>query len=171
VANPTHRTSHSRVQLRGACRKRDKGRQSGRLDPAAIAQFLGFRDWLISKVRVSSPDRARDAIYLVAATVDAPAGMVEHAVFGEDLVDGGAATGGIVFTEDVVKITGQQGRYAIGHGLSPLGIECGLRYLLSPPTDTLKRRSLTYGRSLGYSAPCAFHGPTPAKWVGVIRVM
>jgi len=31
VANPTHRTSHGRVQFRVACRKRDKGRQSGRL--------------------------------------------------------------------------------------------------------------------------------------------
>ena len=40
-----------------------------------------------------------------------------------------APTRGVVFTEDVVKIAGQQGRYAIGHGLSPLGIECGLRYL------------------------------------------
>ncbi len=31
--------------------------------------------------------------------------------------------------EDIVKIAGQQGRDAVGHGLSPLGIECGLRYL------------------------------------------
>jgi hypothetical protein len=28
----------------------------------------------------------------------------------------------------VVEIAGQQGRYAVGHVLSPLGIECGLRY-------------------------------------------
>ena len=76
------------------------------MDPAAIAQFLGFRDWLISKVRMSSPDRACDAIDLVAATVDAPAGVVEHAIFGEDLVDGRAPTRGVVFTEDVVKIAG-----------------------------------------------------------------
>jgi hypothetical protein len=77
---------------------------------------------------VSSVDRARDAIDLVAAKVDAP-GFVEYAVFGEDLVDGRAPTRGVVFTEDIVKIAGQQGRDAVGHGLSPLGIECGLRYL------------------------------------------
>src|SRR5205814_9384792 len=73
-----------------------------------------------AKVRVSSLDRARDAIDLVAATVDAP-GLVEHAIFGEDLVDRRAAARGVVFTEDVVKIAGQQGRYAVGHGLPPLG--------------------------------------------------
>src|SRR5205823_10054797 len=105
-------------------------------------QFLGRGNWLISKVRVSSPDHARDAIDLVAATVDAPSGVVEHAIFGEDLVDGRAPTGGVVFTEDVVKIAGQQGRYAVGHSLSPLGIECGLRCLLSRPTDTLKPSSV-----------------------------
>ena len=55
------------------------------MDPPAIAQLLGLSNWLISKVRVCSLDRARDAIDLVAATVDAPAGVVEHAIFGEDL--------------------------------------------------------------------------------------
>src|SRR5438105_1083948 len=89
----------------------------GPLDPPAIAQFLGPSNRLISKVRVSSLDRARDAIDLVAATVDAP-GLVEHAIFGEDLVDRRAAARGVVFTEDVVKIAGQQG---VGHGLPPLG--------------------------------------------------
>jgi hypothetical protein len=77
---------------------------------------------------VSSPDRARDAIDLVAATVDPRAGIVEHAIFGKDLANGGAPTLGVVFTEDVVKIAGQQSRYAISHGLSPYGIECGSRY-------------------------------------------
>ncbi len=77
------------------------------MDPPAIAQFLGLGNWLISKVRVSGPDRARDAIDLVAATVDAPAGIVEHAIFGEDLVYGRAPTRGVVFTEDVLKIAGQ----------------------------------------------------------------
>ncbi len=51
---------------------------------------------------------------VVAATVDAP-GLVEHAIFGEDVVDGRTPTRGVVFTEDVVKIAGQQGRYAMGH--------------------------------------------------------
>ena len=52
---------------------------------------------------MSSPDRARDAINLVTATVDA-LGLVEHAIFGEYLLDGRAPTRGVVFTEDVVKI-------------------------------------------------------------------
>src|SRR2546422_8358123 len=63
----------------------------------------------------------RDAIDLVAATVDALGRVVEDAIFGEDVVDGRAAARGVVFTEDVVKIAGQQGRYAEGHGLPPLG--------------------------------------------------
>src|SRR4029077_4858379 len=79
------------------------------LDPPAIAQFLGLGNWLISKVRVSGPDRARDAIDRFAATVGLPGRIVEHAIFGEDLVDGCAPTRGVVFTEDVVKIAGQQG--------------------------------------------------------------
>src|SRR5947199_4143822 len=106
-----------RVHLRVTCQKRDKRRQSGHLgkdeispgvswrltraaryplDPPAIAQFLGRGNWLISKVRVSSPDRAGDAIDLVAATVDATSGVVEHAVFGVDLVDGRASPPGVV---------------------------------------------------------------------------
>jgi len=35
---------------------------------------------------VSSLDRARDSIDLVAASVDASLGIVAHAIFGEDLV-------------------------------------------------------------------------------------
>jgi hypothetical protein len=63
------------------------------LDPPAVAQFLGPGNWLISKVRVSSLDRARNTIDLVAATIDAP-GLVEQAVFGEDLVDSRAPARG-----------------------------------------------------------------------------
>src|SRR4029077_16070457 len=55
-------------------------------DPAAIAQFLGFCNWLILKVRMSSPDSACDAIDLVPATVDTRFGVIEHAIFGPDLV-------------------------------------------------------------------------------------
>jgi hypothetical protein len=57
------------------------------LDPSAVAQFLGLCSRLISKVRVSCPDRARDVIDLVAATVGPTAGIVEHGIFGEDLID------------------------------------------------------------------------------------
>ena len=44
---------------------------------------------------------------LVAATVDA-VGLVEDAIVREDLVDGRAATSWIVFTKDVIKITGSR---------------------------------------------------------------
>src|SRR5437016_6869234 len=40
-----------------------------------------------------------DTIDLVAATNGALAGIVEHAIFGPELVDGRAPTRGIVFTE------------------------------------------------------------------------
>src|ERR1700704_1344292 len=77
------------------------------LDPPTIAQFLGPNNWLIAKVRVSSLDLARDAIDLVAATVDALGGVVEHAIFGVDRVDGRAPTRAVVFTEDLVEIASQ----------------------------------------------------------------
>src|SRR5215470_8277539 len=56
--------------------------------PSAVAQFLGLGNWLILKVRVRSPDRARDAIDLIAATVETRFGVVEHAIFSPELVDG-----------------------------------------------------------------------------------
>src|SRR5258708_36648188 len=92
------------------------------LAPPAIAHFLRLGYWLISKVRVSSLDRARDSIDLVAASVDASLGIVEHGIFGEDFVNRRAPARRVVITEDVVKIAGQQGRYAVGHGccVSPL---------------------------------------------------
>jgi hypothetical protein len=62
---------------------------------------------------MSSPDLARDTIDLVAATIDA-LGIIEHAIVSEDLVDSRASARGVVFTEDVLKIAGKQGRYAVG---------------------------------------------------------
>jgi hypothetical protein len=109
------------------------------LDPPAIAQFFGPGNWLISKVRVSSLNRARDAIDLVAATVDA-VGFVEHAIFGEDLVDGRAPRRGVVFTEDVVKIA-----------VSKVDMLCDMACLLSASSaacftflDTLQRYSFDW---------------------------
>src|ERR1700693_4499763 len=90
--------------------------RAARLDPPAIAYFLGLGYWLISKVRVSSLDRARDSIDLVAASVDASLGIVEQAIFGEDLVYRRAPARRGVVNADVVKIAGQQGRYAVEHG-------------------------------------------------------
>src|SRR5260370_37327556 len=92
----------------------------------AVAHFLRLGDWLILKVRVSSLDRARDAINLVAATVDTLAGIIENDILGVKLVDGRAPTRGVVFTEDVTKIADQQDGYA-GHGFLPLGIDHRLR--------------------------------------------
>ena len=82
------------------------------LDPPGIAQFLGLGNWPISKVRVRSLDRARDAIDLVAATVDTRFGVVEHAIFGPEIVEGRASPRGIILTEDVLKVARQQSRYA-----------------------------------------------------------
>jgi hypothetical protein len=48
---------------------------------------------------------------LVAASVDASLGIVENAIFAEDLVNRRAPTPREVLAEDVVKIPGQQGRY------------------------------------------------------------
>jgi hypothetical protein len=55
---------------------------------------------------VNSLDLARDAIDLVAATIDAP-GRVVESIFGVELVDGRAPTRAVVFTEDVVEIASQ----------------------------------------------------------------
>jgi hypothetical protein len=56
---------------------------------------------------MSSPDRSCDTINLVAATVDTRFWVVEHSIFGPELVDSRAPTRGIVFTEDVAKISDQ----------------------------------------------------------------
>ena len=77
------------------------------MDPPTIAQFLGPNNRLIAKVRVSGLDLARDAVDLVAATLDTAGGVVKHAIFGEDLVDGRAPTHAVAFTEDVVEIARQ----------------------------------------------------------------
>src|SRR5713101_5153010 len=77
------------------------------------------------------PDLARDAVDLVAATIDSLAGVVEHAIFGVELLNGRAPARGVVLTEDFLKIAGQQSRYAVGHGLSPLGTWCRLRFVCS----------------------------------------
>lgn len=61
-------------------------------DTATIAQFFGFGNRLILEIRVSSLNRARDAIDLIAASIDASLGIVEHAVFGKYLVYSRAPT-------------------------------------------------------------------------------
>src|SRR5260370_8151650 len=89
-------------------------------DQPAIARFRRLGNWLISEFRVSSFDRARDAVDFVTATIHSLAGVVENAIFSVNLVDGRATTSGVVFTEDITKITHHQDRHALGHALSPL---------------------------------------------------
>jgi hypothetical protein len=67
-----------------------------------LERRLGY--WLISKVRVRSLDLARDAIDLAAALVDATLGIVEHAIFGEDLVNRRVPARRVILTEDVEKM-------------------------------------------------------------------
>jgi hypothetical protein len=55
-------------------------------DPPAVARFLWLGNWLIPKVRMGSPDLARDAVNLVTATIDPLAGVVEHAIFGVEIL-------------------------------------------------------------------------------------
>src|SRR5258708_29096805 len=67
-----------------------------------------------------------NTINLVTASVDASVGIVEHTVLIPDVVDGRAPTHGVIFAKYVAQITKQQGRYAVGHGLSPLGTRASL---------------------------------------------
>ena len=60
-------------------------------DPPGVAHILRARR-LADIESQHGPERARDAIDLVAATVSGGAGFVEHAIFIEDLVDGCAPT-------------------------------------------------------------------------------
>jgi hypothetical protein len=65
---------------------------------------------------MSSLNGVRDAIDLVAPTMGAAFGIVEHAIFGEDVVDGRASPCGVVFPKDVAKISDQKVRNTVvGH--------------------------------------------------------
>src|SRR5216684_8455299 len=63
-----------------------------------------------------------NTINLVAASVDASLRIVEHTILMPDVVDGRAPTHRVIFAKYVAQITKQQGRYAVGHDLSPLVI-------------------------------------------------
>ena len=82
---------------------------------AAVARFLGLTDWLIPKVMVSSPELARDAVDLGAATKYTAFWVLEYCVFVKDLMDCSATTHGVILAEYVAQITKQQGRDAVGH--------------------------------------------------------
>jgi hypothetical protein len=91
-------------------------------EPPAIADHLRRGERLISEVRMSSLDHARDAVDLVATAVSA-VGFVEYGVFVEDFVDCCAPTYGINLSEYIMQIAKQQGRYGVGHGFSRFGVE------------------------------------------------
>src|SRR5579863_5416350 len=71
---------------------------------------------------------ASNTINLVTASVDASVGIVEHTIFMPDLVDCSATTHRVIFAKYVAQISKQQGRYAVGHGLSPLAEFMGIDY-------------------------------------------
>ena len=68
-------------------------------DPPSIAHHLRRGEQLISEVRMRSLDHARDAVDLVAATVNAAVRVVEYSVFVKDLVDRRTPTQRIDLTE------------------------------------------------------------------------
>ena len=76
------------------------------LNASSISQFLGWANWLVSKVRVSGSEFACNAVDLVTTTMNS-SGLVEYAVFRKNLIDGYPPTRGVVFAEDVRKIAGQ----------------------------------------------------------------
>src|SRR3979411_2267490 len=67
-----------------------------------------------------------NTINLVTATKYTAFWVIEYCVFVKDLVDCSATTHGVIFAKYVVQITKQQGRYAVGHGLFPLGNRASL---------------------------------------------
>jgi len=64
---------------------------------------------LISEVRVITLEHPRDAVALVAAIVNAAVRVVEHGVFGKDVVDRPTPTQRIDLTEHVFELAKQQG--------------------------------------------------------------
>ena len=78
-------------------------------DPTAIAYLLRRGERLILEVRMSSSERAGDAIDLIVATINALVGIVEHAILVPELFEGGTSAQGVAFPEDIGKIAEQQG--------------------------------------------------------------
>src|SRR5260370_8241914 len=94
------------------------------------------------------PDRTRDSINLVPAPVNARPRVVEHAVLGEDVIDGRSSAHGVALAEYLVEIARQQGRDAVGHGWSPIplgnlsgssAVSFPLPLSLTPPSCLLPR--------------------------------
>src|SRR5579864_7470115 len=85
-------------------------------------QLLRFGGGHVLEVRMGRPDRTRDPINLAPASVNARPRVVEHAVLGEDVIDGRSSARGVALAEYLVEIARQQGRDAVGHGRSPIAL-------------------------------------------------
>src|SRR5258706_113538 len=97
--------------------------------PPRIADLLGRRDRLISKVGMSSLDLAGDAVDFVAAAMRAAVRVVEHTVFVPDLVNRLPPAHRIDLGKHVTKVAKQQGRYTVRHDTSfRLPTDSDIRY-------------------------------------------
>src|SRR5258708_35845391 len=106
-----------------------------------------------------------NTINLVTASVDASVGIVEHTIFIPDVVDCRAPTHGVIFAKYVAQITKQQGRYAVGHGLSPLVIRSRGRKSASlsrctHPRKVAARRGVLIVQIIDYRNPAIQSEPT-----------
>src|SRR5260221_7463309 len=98
-------------------------------DPPRIADLLGRRDRLISKVGMSGLDLAGDAVDFVAAAMSAAVRVVEHTVFVPDLVDSLPPADRIDLGKHITKVAKHQGRYTVGHDTSfRLATDSDIRY-------------------------------------------
>ena len=73
-------------------------------NPSGITQFLGREKGLIFEIWMRCFDHTSNTINLVTATKYTAVGIIEHGVLVKEFVDCGAATNGIILTEDIVKI-------------------------------------------------------------------
>src|SRR5260370_450629 len=135
VTKPRQESSLSRLPTReqpGGCLSSGSGGKRAGHCALCLTRFLPKQPLLhapettiscrLNPMATARHVTARDAIDLVTATVDARFGIRERGILGLHLVDGRAPSRGVVFTEDVVKIADEQGRYAVGHNRISLGL-------------------------------------------------
>src|ERR1700732_2040590 len=96
----------------------------------------------------------RHTINLVSATKNPAFWVMEYCVFVKDLVDCSATTHGVIFAKYVAQITKQQGRYAVGHGLSPLGNRPSLSRCMHRRKVAARRGGLVQLRCVRESQKC-----------------
>ena len=91
-------------------------------NPSGITYLVWRGEGLIFETWMRRFYRTSNAINLVTATKCTAFGVMEYTILVPDLVDCSATAHGVIFAKYVAQITKQQGRYAVGHGLSPLVI-------------------------------------------------